>query len=190
MERVEHTLRIAHQDGKTYARIDEDPYVFELDETVHDVFTQELIQRGLFDIAGDDVTQLRIEAPGGTIEFAREGDEWVYPPDKFLKLSQKKVGDFVNELAELRVSAYMAYNEGDLAKHGLENAPVTVTMNLADGSTTTLRMNQVRSGELPRKAAWVEQRRVFLLRPAEAEKLMRGLDYYVKTEPAAGEKDD
>ncbi len=180
MEQVEHTLLVGHKGGKTYTRIDEVPYVFELDETVYKVMMQELIRRGLFDIKGDDVTQLKIEAPGGTVEFEREEGQWTYPPDKFVKLSQKKVGDFVKELAELRVDAYLAYREGDLAKYGLEGAPVTVTMRLADESTITLKIDQVRAGELPRKAAWVEQQRVFLLRPAEAEKLMRGLDYYAK----------
>jgi hypothetical protein len=180
MEQVQHTLLVGRRDNKTYARLDDVPYVFELDETVYKVMTQEFIRRGLFDIEGSDVAYLKIEAPGGTVEFQREEGQWVYPPDKFVRLSQKKVDDFVKELAELRVDAYLAYRSGDLVEYGLENAPVTVTMRLADESVITLKIDQVRRGELPRKAAWVEQQRVFLLRPAEAEKLMRGLDYYVK----------
>ena len=62
-------------------------------------------------------------------------------------------------------------------------------MRLKDESPITLKVDQVRAGELPRKAAWVEQRRVFLLRQAEAEKLMRGLDHYVKPEPAEADED-
>jgi hypothetical protein len=150
--------------------------------------TQELIRRGLFDIGADDVAYLKIEAPGGTVEFQRENGQWTYPPDEFVKLSQKRVGDFIKELAELRVDAYIAYREGDLAKYGLENAPVTVVMRLNDESTVTLKVDQVRRGELPRKAAWVEQQRVFLLQPAEAEKLMRGLDYYVKSSETEAEE--
>jgi len=187
-EQVEHTLLVGRKEGKTYARIDEVPYVFELDETVYKVMTQEFIRRGLFDIEGDDVTYLKIEAPGGTVEFEREEGQWTYPPDKFVKLSQKKVGEFIKELAELRVDAYVAYRDGDLAQYGLENAPVTVTMRLTNESTVTLKIDQVRRGELPRKAAWVEQQRVFILRPAEAEKLMRGLDHYVK--PADTDADE
>jgi hypothetical protein len=179
-----HTLRVGRRADQTYARFDDVPYVFQLDETVYAVLTAEFIQPGLFDIKGDQVAYLKIEAPGGTVEFEREDDQWIYPPDKFLQLSQKKVGDFINELAELRVSAYVAYRDGDPAAYGLEDAPVTVSMRLKDESPITLKIGQVRPGELPRKAAWVEQRRVFLLRQAEAEKLMRGLDYYVKPEPA------
>lgn len=190
VERVRHTLLVGRRDEKSYVRIDDDPYVFELDETVYKVLTQELIRRGLFDIQGEQVTYLKIEAPGGVVEFQLADQQWTYPPDKFLKLSQKKVGDFVNELAELRVNAYMAYYDGGLAEYGLDDAPVKVTMRLEDESVITLKLDQVRPGELPRKAAWVEQQRVFLLQPTEAEKLMRGLDYYVKQEPASDSQQD
>lgn len=188
VERITHTLRVGRKDDRTYARFDDVPYVFQLDETVYKVLTAELIRPGLFDIKADEVVYLKIEAPGGTVEFEREDDKWTYPPDKFLQLSQKKVGDFVKELAELRVSAYVAYRAGDLATYGLENAPVTVAMRLKDDSTITLKVDQVRAGELPRKTAWVEQQRVFLLRPVEAEKLMRGLDNYVKPEPTEADE--
>jgi len=187
-QRVEHQLQVSRRHGKTYARFDELPYVFELDETVYKVLTGELIRRGLFDIDAGDVSYVKIEAPGGTVEFAREDDGWTYPPDPYVRLSRKRVDELVKMLAELRVSAYIAYREGDLRAQGLADAPVTVTLRLEDDSAITLKVDQVRRGELPRKAAWVEQQRIFLLRQAEAEKLMRGLDYYVK-ETEAEEED-
>lgn len=180
---VEHTLLVAQRGSRSFARYDDLPYVFELDKTVYDVFTQELIRRGLFDITAADVTQLEIQAPGGTVEFRRQDGKWVYPPDPTVKLSQKKVGDFVKQLATLRATAYLAYRAGDLEQQGLADAPVTVTIGLKDGRTITLKVAQVRRGELPRKAAWVEQRRVFLLTPGAAQKLMRGLDYYAVPDP-------
>ena len=184
LERISHTLMVGRQDKRTYARFDQIPYVFELDETVFQVLTAEFIRPGLFDLKAEDVTHLKIEAPGGTVEFQLVDETWIYPPDKFLQLSQKKVGDFIKELAELRVAAYMAYRDGDLEHYGLTDAPVTVTLNVKDESAITLKLTQLRPGELPRKAAWVERQRVFMLRQAEAEKLMRGLDYYIKPETA------
>lgn len=181
-ELVTHTLLVGRPAEAVYARYDDVPYVFELDQTVYNVFTAEFIKPGLFDIDSGDVTYLKIEAPGGTVEFEHDGEQWTYPPDRFLQLSQKKVGDFVTDLAGLRVSAYVAYRDGDPTAHGLADAPVTVTLRLKDESTITLKVDQVRAGELPRKAAWIEEQRIFLLRQAEAEKLMRGLDFYVKPE--------
>ena len=107
-ERVEHTLVIGRVSNQTYARIDDVPFVFQLDETVFASMSQELIRRGLFDIDAEQVVGLKIEAPGGTVEFSRENDQWVYPADKYLKLSQKKVGDFVKDLAGLRVTGFVA----------------------------------------------------------------------------------
>ena len=46
-----------------------------------------------------------------------------------------------------------------------------------------LKVGQVRPGELPRKAAWVEQQRIFLLRHSDAERLMNGLDHYLTSAP-------
>jgi hypothetical protein len=188
VEPVEHTLVIARRAGKTYARIDDGPYVFELDKSHWTVMTQELIRRGLFDVEGEDVAYLRIEAPAGALEFEHDGERWVFVPDPYVQLSQKRVADFVKELAELRVDAYIAYRDGDLAQHGLEDAPVTVMMRLKDGAAITLKVTQVRRGELPRKAAWIEQQRIFLLQPTQTEKLMRGLDHYVMQEPGEDEE--
>lgn len=179
---VEHTLRVGRKGKTTYCRKDDDPYIFELDETIYRVLTAELIRRSLFDFKGEDVVGLTIEAPGGTLEFGKADDEWRYLPDVTVRLSQKKLKDFAGELARLRVEAYLAYGDGDLEAAGLADAPVTVTLRLEDDRQVTLKIDQVRRGELPRKAVWVEAGHIFLLRQAEAEKLMRGLDYYAKPE--------
>jgi hypothetical protein len=179
---VEHTLRVGRKGKTTYCRKDDDPYTFELDETIYRVLTAELIHRSLFDFKGEDVVGLRIEAPGGTLEFGKADGEWRYLPDLTVRLSQKKLEDFADELAKLRVEAYLAYGDGDMEAAGLADAPVTVTLRLKDDHRVTLKIDQVHRGELPRKAAWVEAGHIFFLRQAEAEKLMRRLDYYAKPE--------
>jgi len=181
---VEHSLRVGRKGKATYCRKDDAPYIFELDETIYRVLTAELIRRSLFEFKGEDVVGLTIEAPGGTLEFGKADDEWRYLPDLTVELSQKKLADFAGELAKLRVEAYLAYGAGDLEAAGLAEAPVTVTLRLKDDHQVTLKIDQVRRGELPRKAAWVEAGHIFLLRQAEAEKLMRELDYYAKPESA------
>jgi hypothetical protein len=72
VQRVTHTLCVGRRANQTYARLDDVPYVFELDETVYQVLTAELIRPGLFYIKGEDVVYFKIEAPGGTVEFERE----------------------------------------------------------------------------------------------------------------------
>lgn len=177
---AEHALRISRVGGVTYASRDDDPYVYELDDTVYQSLTQELIQRQALDLDPKAVVGLRIESTGGTLEFKREGGGWVYPADPTVQLNDKAVDDLVAEFAKLRIERYVTYENADLAAAGLDKAPATLTLRLSDDSTVTLKLDQLRPGEVPRKAGWVEQRRIFVLRIGEAERLMRGLDEYVK----------
>lgn len=180
--RVTHTLRIARRNRRTFCRIDDQPYVFELDESLWRVLTDELIDRQLLDLDPAKVVGLKIEAPGGTLDFVRDEGVWQYKPDPFVKLSQKKVGDLVRDLARLRVDHYLAWRSADLTEAWVQNARVTVTLTLEDGSQVTLKVEQEKAGELPRRAVWLEQATAFRLREGEAQRLLRGLDAYLLTE--------
>ncbi len=196
-----HKLTFGRAGNKTYARLDDQPYIHELDETHWPVLSSELIRRKLFDFKADQITGIRIEAPGGTLDFARQDAAWTFKPEPYVKLSQKALKQLCDDLAAMRVEAYLAYQDGDIDAAGLSAAPVSVSLAIAaesaDGDATstspatttiTLKCDQVERGELPRKAAWVEQKRIFLLRPADIERLMRGLDAYVL--PEGGEPED
>jgi hypothetical protein len=179
---VPHTLLVGLKDNVAYARKDDDPYVFELDETVYKVLTAELIDPRLFSFKPDDVAGIQIVATGGTLELVREDKTWKYAPDPYVALDQKKVQDFIKDVSQMRAETYVAYRDGDLAAAGLAEAPATVTIRLADGHEEVLRMAQARPGELPLHAALVAEKRVFVMRPADCEKLLRGLDEYVKSD--------
>jgi hypothetical protein len=178
----EHVLRVALQDKVAYACKDDDPFVFELDETVYRVLTAELIDPRLFTFKPEAIVGVKVVATGGTLELAKVGDVWKYAPDPYVELNQKKVQDFAKELTQMRAETYTAYRDGDLAAAGLVDAPATVTIRLADGGETVIKMAQPRPGELPRLAALVAEQRIFLMRPADCEKLLRGLDEYVKSD--------
>ncbi|MBU0638191.1 MAG: DUF4340 domain-containing protein [Planctomycetes bacterium] len=182
-----HVLYVGRGDGAAYCRKDDDPYIFELDETVYKVLTGELIRRQLFDFKPADIVRVTVVTPDGQNDLVRDGEVWKYAPDPYLKLSAKKVEEFIKNLAELRVELYQAYQDGDLALAGLLDAPVTVTIGLKDAREVVLKIAQRRPGELPRQAAWVAEQRIFLLRQADAENLLNAVDYYVEPETPAGE---
>ncbi|GMU81151.1 MAG: hypothetical protein AMXMBFR47_10220 [Planctomycetota bacterium] len=181
----DHTLIIGRTAAGAFARKDNEPYIFELDETVVRSLTAELIRRQLFDFTGDQIESIRVESNNGMVEFKRADKEWTYVPDPTVKLVAKKVSDFANEIAAFRAERYLAYSDADLAAAGLENTVLTASVRLKDGRTVTLKIDQTQSGELPRKAGWVEMKRVLLMRPGDVDKLIRGLDYYVKPEAPA-----
>ena len=182
---VPHMLRIGTTAKGSFAMKDEDPYVFELDEPVYRTLTAELLDTRLFTFKPEEVTGVKIVAPGGTLEFNKVGDQWKYAPDPYVELDQTKVQDFITELTQFRAEEYLAYRDGDLPAAGLVSTPATLTVRLAGSTEVVVNMTQERPGELPRKAALVAQRRIFRMRQADCEKLMRGLDEYVKSDKPA-----
>jgi hypothetical protein len=179
---VSHTLVVGFKDKAAYARKDDDPYVFELDETVYKVLTAELIDPRLFSFKPEDVTGIKIAATGGTLELVRDGKTWKYAPDPYVELAQKKVEDFIKDVAQMRAETFVQYRDGDLAAAGLTDAPASVTIRLANGTEQVIHMAQGHVGELPTHAALLPEKRVFVLKNADCEKLLRGLDEYVKSE--------
>lgn len=180
----DHVIQVRKTD-RVYCVRDDVPFVYELDETVYRVMMSELMNRQLFDFSGDAVTEFRVDAPAGALHLTRQEKTWKYEADPGVKLSQKLVNDFMNDIARMRVESYLAYRDGDLAAEGLESPPAKVQLKLANGREVTIAMQQRAAGELPRKAAIVEERRIFILRHADAENLLRSVDAYVELEPSA-----
>lgn len=182
---VEHVLHVARREGVPYARLDERPYVYELDPTVYAVLTQELIDRRVlkFDIA--DLESVGVVWPGGKLELHRVGQDWKYTPDPSVSLTQSRVAELLATLSTLRAESWVAYREGDLATHGLDRPPASVALRLKGAATITLHLGPEQPDRSPRLAAWVENRAIFRLPADVAEKLLRGLDYYTQPGPPA-----
>lgn len=183
-EQAKYTLRVVRRSEGVLGRLNDDPYVFELESTVARVLTEELLNRQLWSLNADEVASLKIQSTGGTVHFLRDGKNWNYGLDRTVKLDAKKVSDFVAELTQPRVEMYLKYSDDDAAAEGWAKAPATVTLELAGGARLTLKLTPPRPGELPRAGIWVEQRRSFVLQQPLVEKLMRGLDAYLPSEPA------
>ena len=184
-ELVEHTLRISCRDTVAYCQLDDGPFIFELDDTVYRVFQAELIRRNLFGFLPTDVTGVTIITAGETLDFVRQGDQWKFSPDPFVKLDQEKLAGLVNDLAHLRVDSYVAYRDGDLGASGLLSAPLTISIRLVGGRLANLKIEQQR-GDKPRLAGWVEEKCLFQLQESDCEKLFHGLDHYLV--PETGEE--
>ena len=179
---VTHAVTIGRTPGGFFARKNEEPYIFQLDQTVYESLAGELIRRKLFDFDAKAVTGIKIESNNGMVEFAMQDGKWTFPPDTSVKPVQSKVTTLAGDLANLRVDQYVAWQADDLSRYEVGEGAVTVTIQLKGGEPATLRIDQVKRGELPRMAIWNEKKRVFLLRTADAEKIVRGLDWYLKDE--------
>lgn len=181
-----HRVIVSQREARVFAARDDDPYAYELDVTVLRVFLQELIDRRVLSVDAEQVIGIRVDAPGGSVEFARDdAGVWAFASDPTVRLAQAKVQELVTLLAQLRCESYLAYSEGDVAAAGLAEAPAQVRVTLRDAEPITLALDQVTRGDLPRKAAWLEGGRIFLMRTGDVDRLMRGLDQYVAPENPA-----
>jgi hypothetical protein len=179
---TEHVLRVAQRDGVAYARLDDQPFVCELDNTVYQVLSGELIDRRMFSFNADDIVGLTIVTAGGSLEFVRQDGTWKFAPEPFTRLAQQKLNDLARDIAGLRVHSYEQYRGGDLAATGLLAAATTVSIRLKNGELANLKLADPRPDEPGRLAGWVEQKCIARLTPGDCDKLLRNLDYYLESE--------
>ncbi len=183
-ERSEHVLRVGRKGRIPFARLD-DGLIYELDETVYRALNAELIDRQLFTFAPESVTAVKVDKPTQPLDFELRDGQWVYTIDPTVVLDQQKVKDYVKALGGFRADHWLIWEGADLAAEGLDQAPVTATITLAEGDPIELRMLTNAPVGQPRKAALVGPNRVFTLRAGDADRLLHTLDQLVKSEPAA-----
>lgn len=174
-----HVLQLATHDGKTYARKDDEPFVFQLDPTVRSTLTGELIERRLLSIATDKVRAITLKTASGELTFERDSEGWKYATDPFVKLDPKRVGDAVKLLSELRVQRYLAYTGGDVAAGDLSTPAIEAVLTISDDDAISLRFSDADTVDGTRSGAWVEPQRLFVLPPGAIDHLGTTLDDYL-----------
>lgn len=189
MQVVEHSLTIGRKAGVAYCKRDDQPYLYELDETVYKLLTSELLQRKLFTFKSDDVSSISVTAPGGAVEFSRDGDNWIFTPDPYVKAQPAKIKELVETAAQISVENFISFRGGDVAAGPLADAPATIVIKLRSGQAVTLKIAPASGESEPRVAAWVEEGRVFRLAAETCRKLLQNLDHYLQadsTKPPVG----
>ncbi|MBI5865493.1 MAG: DUF4340 domain-containing protein [Planctomycetes bacterium] len=177
-----HTITLSRFGVGFFARLDENPYLFELDETVYRSLTGELIRRKLFDFDAKAVQRMRIESNNGMVEFVLGDDnKWTYTPDPSVKPSQSKIVGLAGLVSNMAVEQYLMYRGADVAA-AEKGAQISIEVALKNGETATIKVQPLQRGEAPRMASWMEKGCTFVLRSSDAEALIRGLDYYIQEE--------
>ena len=96
-----------------------------------------LRNRTLVEVDRDKVTRLQIEGPKGTVEVAREGDQWKIVAPEPLATDQVEVGAVLSRVRELRAQAFLSDDASAIAKF-LAKPEVKLTLTQQGGATTTL----------------------------------------------------
>jgi hypothetical protein len=185
---VAHTLRVARRDTVAYARFDDDPFIYELDETIYRVLTAELVNRKVFDILPQDIVGMTIITPGSQLELVQADGEWQFAPDPYVTLDQSKVKELADAVAGLRVESYEVLAGGDFQATGLFAAPITVSSKLTNGQLVNLKLEDARPDGAARLAGWVERKSIFRLSEPDCAALLRGLEHYIAADGADRDK--
>lgn len=96
-----------------------------------------LRNRTLVEVDRDKVTRLQIEGSKGTVEVAREGDQWKIVAPEPLATDQVEVGAVLSRVRELRAQAFLSDDASGIGKF-LAKPEVKLTFTQQGGATTTL----------------------------------------------------
>ena len=183
---IENTLRLAYVEGAAYCRLDDAPYIFELDRTVYPVLTGELASRTLTREDPTKIVRIEINHEGAALVFAKVDGTWEYEPDPYVKLDSARVDELAHALLKLRVQRYLAYSGGDPARHGLDVADTKVVLRTTDDRTVTLWLSNPNMESGVRLGALVEDGRIFEVPPGALDHVDFTLTGYMQsTEEAA-----
>jgi hypothetical protein len=177
-----HTLRLAMHQSNYYAVIDDQPWVFELDQSIYRLVTGELLQRKLFSFAADAIKTIRSSNRGDVFEFERAEEAWKYAADPYLKVTKSKVDELVRTFAGLNVDDVVKWNGATAEEAGLTDDAVTLVATTAEGESATLRISPKESADGTHDAVWVEGGRWVRLRAADVESLTQKLEKYLDTQ--------
>jgi len=89
------------------------------DQSVMDVLTE---------ARREDVTEVRIQRPESTLEFARENGEWWMTNPFREKADQASVNTLLQTIVALKIDQRYATDENKLSTYGLENPPIVITL--------------------------------------------------------------
>lgn len=178
---VQRTLLVAWRDGAAFAKLDQEPFVYELDESVYKVLTGELLRREIFDFSADAVTRVRVTSDGPALELVKDAEGWKLGSDPYVKLAQDRVKAYVADLAKLRAEEYVQYRDATAP----QPVAITVHVQLDNERQTELQIGGPQAESGARIGYLPEQKRSFKLRPLDVENLTRKLDYFLQPDKPA-----
>lgn len=129
-EQVIHVGKKREGKEEYYARIGTDTTVFTIRKDVFDTLTREslaLRPTELWKLEPDDIAEVRLRK-GEEFALVREGEGWKLTGPFAAIVTGEAVKPLTSELAHLKVEKYVAHAATDLARYGLDNPYLRVTI--------------------------------------------------------------
>ena len=142
-DRVSRTLLLGKVDPAKkgiYAMRPDEPTVLLVGEELWNAVPKNvavLRNKTLAEVDRDKVTRLQIEGSKGTVEVAREGDQWKIVAPEAMATDQVEVGAVLSRVRDLRAQAFLSDDASGIPKF-LAKPEVKLTLTQQGGATTTL----------------------------------------------------
>ncbi len=180
------TLVLVSDGGKAYGWLaaSEPVAVGELDNALFDKITAEMRDRTVLQVSSVRASTVKMTLDKTELEFTRSGDAWRFTGDRFVKLDDKKIAEFIDGLAKVKARSFADYrSKTDLKRYGLDQPSMTIEVKSDDGKTVRLDISRAGPvGTTGKYAVSSETPGVFILAPEEPAKLGKSLDDFKKKE--------
>lgn len=172
-------MSLAQKDGKTYAAVEGNELIFEIDNMVFGDAMAEMHERQVTKFENGKINEIEIVSGKTTLTFRRTGEDWKYLVDPVLPIDRDKVNKVLDDLKEMKTHRYVSYTTSDLAKFGLDSPALKISLVPEGGQRIQVLISAKGLETGPDKsvyAAIAGQNKVFLLRPDQAGKFGRKLE--------------
>ncbi|MCE5325037.1 MAG: DUF4340 domain-containing protein [Planctomycetaceae bacterium] len=174
-----YTLRVVRQDDKVYAMcVGATPVcVGEMPKTFFEELSGELRSRSLWQIDSRSIREIRFIAGGDTFVVRKDGENWTYPKDPFVKLDTGEISAFLAGAGKLQAQAFVDYKTRDLPKYRLDNPWFSLELVQADGKTRRIVVSHIGQDKHDNRYAVIEGLDgIFTVTPKTAASLVKKLD--------------
>lgn len=180
-------MSLAQKDGKTYAAVEGNSLVFEIDNTVFADATAEFHDRQVTRYESSRITEVGITGGKETITLRKTGDDWKYLLDPVLPIDKDRVTRVLDELKDIRTHKYISYAAADLAKYGLDSPANKVELVMDGGERIEVLISAKGPEDDADKSVYAAiggQNKVFLLKPNQVGRFDRKLEDFEKSATA------
>ncbi len=151
--------------------------VGEFPVTLYDDLAAGLRGGTVWEIDPESVRKVRILAGKDSIELVREGEDWKYTADTYVKIDAGKVGDYLDEVKEFEAERFVTHKApGKPGEYGLDKPWLTLKLIDAEGTEHTLTVSH--SGQTDTEDRYATSSAapgVFVLKASAVEKLGKKL---------------
>ena len=107
--------------------------------SLYDDLAGELRSREIWKIDPDKITGISLLAGEDKLLLARDGENWTYTPDRYVKIDATKVADFLKDVKELKAEKFAVQKTpADLKEYGLDKPWLTLELTDEKGKRTAL----------------------------------------------------